>query len=152
MTTEGAKLTAEQLAEVQAIRQSPEGQRVLAETAVTAFEESVVHANQYAHSAGGILSPSYARFTRDFGIEHGLRGQFLSFLGMIEQEHPLRIPFYEQEVPALLYDAGMPLPLIERHYFFGSRHVSERTPLINFLRDIEASPTYDYAGAQPEAP
>jgi hypothetical protein len=152
VTTSGEKLSPEQLSEIETIRKSPEGQRVLAETAIVAFEESIAHANQHISAAGDIISPSYARFSRDFSIEHGTRAHFLSFLGMMGKDHQFKVNFNEQEVPAILYDAGMPLPLIEHHYNFGGRHVEERLPVFQFLRNTEASSTYDYSGPQPEGP
>ncbi len=133
-TTDGKPLTVLQTEEIGAIRQSSQGQRLIAEMGLMAFEESIVHANQHISAGGDIISPTYAEFARDFSIEHGTRAHKLAFLGLLDRSNPVKEAFYEQEVPAVLYDAGMPLPLIERHYFAGAHHVQERTPVIEFLR------------------
>lgn len=137
----GAPLTRPQIEEISSIRNSSQGQRLIAETALAAFEESIVHANQHVTVGGDIISPTYAAFTRDFGAKYGTRPHMLSFLGMLTNQSPVKEAFYEQEVPALLYDAGMPLEVIKRHYFRGASHVAERTPVINYLQTLEDSAT-----------
>lgn len=137
-TTSGKPLTAAQTAEITTIRNSPEGQRLLGEVALFAFEESLVHANQHRTSGGRIMSPTFAEFSRDFSQTHGTRGHMLAFLGMMDRFHPLREALFEQEVPAILYDAGMPLSMIKHHFFFGGRHTVERAPVIKFLEAREA--------------
>lgn len=137
-TTSGAKLSASDMAEINTLRQSPAGQRLIAETAIIAFEESTVHANQ--HMGGGIMSPTFAEFSKQItvGSEYKTRSHLLAFIGMLSRQDQHRAIVFEQEVPALLYDAGMPLSMIKHHYFFGSRHVQERTPIMQFLEQREA--------------
>jgi len=136
----GQTLTSSRGLAINEIRNSPEGQRIIAETALIAFEENIVHANQHLNG-GAIMSPTYAAYTRDFGITHGTRPSLLNFLGMLDKLHETRQPFYEQEVPAMLYDAGMPLEMIQRHYFFGSHHVPIRVPIMNYLQNLDNPPT-----------
>jgi hypothetical protein len=138
--TKGGALSAADIQEADAIRQSEKGQRMLAEMAVIAFEESIVHANQHLGSSGEILAPTFAEYARDFTIAHDNRTklQRKAFLGVLGRNDEGRVNVYEQEVPVLLYDAGMPLSVIEHHYFFGNRHVADRTPVIDYLREREA--------------
>lgn len=138
-TTDGGSLTVAEMAEMHKLRQSEAGQRLIAETAIIAFEESTVHANQ--HSVGGIMSPTYAEFSKEItlGSEYRTRSHLLALLNMLSRQDQNRSFIFEQEVPALLYDAGMPLSMIKHHYFFGSRHVPERTPVMEFLERREAS-------------
>lgn len=138
-STSGVELTPAQVAEIRAVRQSPEGRRLLAETAIFGFEETIVHANQHITQGGRITSPSYAEFARNWGSQSpDLRGHRLSFLGMIDNKHPMRPTIFEQEVPAMLYDAGMPLSVVRHHFFFGGRHVDRRTPVMDFLSNRES--------------
>jgi hypothetical protein len=137
-TTFGAKLSEAEAAQMLSLRQSPAGQRLIAETAIIAFEEATVHANQ--HSNGGIMSPTFALFSKELTLNtsYGTRSHMLAFLGTLSSRDPNRVYVFEQEVPALLYDAGMPLSMIKHHYFFGSRHVPERRPIMDFLDKREA--------------
>ncbi len=137
-TRQGRALTPEESKEMSALRSSPEGQRLLAETALFGFEEAIVHANQHLNMSGHIASPSFAEFARNFGREHGTRGHYLAFLGFLDSLSPHRDVLFEQEVPALAYDAGMPLPLVNHHFFFGARHVDVRKPVMTFLQAKEA--------------
>lgn len=131
----GKPLSAEQTKEIQALRESPGGQRVLAETAIFGFEETIVHANQHITQGGGISSPAFAEFARNIAASNeNLRGHRLSLLGSLTAKHAERPKIMEQEVPALAYDAGMPLSMVRHHFFFGSRHVEQRTPVMNFLK------------------
>jgi hypothetical protein len=131
----GNPLTPEQLKEIEAIRQSPGGQRLLAETALFGFEETIVHANQHITQGGAISSPAFAEFARNVAARSETnRGHRLAFLGMIDSQHAMRPKIMEQEVPALAYDAGMPLSMVRHHFFFGARHVQERTPVMDFLQ------------------
>jgi hypothetical protein len=131
----GNPLTAEQTREIQALRESAGGQRVLAETAIFGFEETIVHANQHITQGGGISSPAFAEFARNIAASNeNLRGHRLSLLGSLTAKHAERPKIMEQEVPALAYDAGMPLSMVRHHFFFGSRHVEQRTPVMNFLK------------------
>lgn len=134
----GVPLTEAQLSEIAAVRKSPEGQRLIAESALIAFEENLVHANQ-VQGSGDIIAPTFAEYMRDRYQDTGFRPFLLKFLGALDRKATQTPFFHEQEVPMMLYDAGMPLPLIERHYFFGGRHVQERTPIIEFLRKKEGS-------------
>lgn len=138
-TSTGKPLTAEQLKAVDEFRKSPEGQRIIAETALIAVEENIIHANQYMTNYGKIISPTHAEFTAEFGEQMGGRSHLKNFHGAMEREGATREAFNEQEVVSLLYDAGMPLKMIEHHFFFGHKHVPERTPVIKFLRNREAA-------------
>lgn len=131
----GKPLTAAQAKEIEIIRQSEPGQRMLAETAIFGFEETIVHANQHLTLGGAITSPAFAEFARNIASKSETsRAHRLSFLGMIDSNHPQRPWIMEQEVPAIAYDAGMPLSMVRHHFFFGSRHIPERTPVMNFLQ------------------
>lgn len=137
VTVSGAKLTIADIAQINSLRNSPAGQRMIAETAIIAFEESTVHANQ--HNAGGIISPTFAQFSKELTLnsDYKTRSHLLAFIGTLSRQDPNRSFVFEQEVPALLYDAGMPLSMIKQHYFFGPRHVQERTPVMKFLEQRE---------------
>lgn len=141
-TTSGAPLTKSQIAEIEAIRKSEVGQRMIGETALFAFEESLVHANQHYTAYGKIMSPTFARYSRDFHIKHDTRPQMLHFAGLTDKMSSMREIFMEQEVPMMLYDAGMPLSMIRHHFFFGNRHMQERTPIMNYLEAREAGKNF----------
>jgi len=137
-STTGAKLTPAEVAEISAIRQSPEGKRLLAETAIFGYEETLVHANQHITQGGRITSPTYAEFAKDFGSRsETLRTHRLHFLGMIDKGHKHREMLFEQEVPMLAYDAGMPLSVVKHHFYFGPRHMQERATVMQFLENRE---------------
>jgi hypothetical protein len=132
-TVSGVQLSAAEASQMNALRQSPAGQRLIAESAIIAFEESTVHANQ--HMSGGIISPTFAEFSKAITLksDYGTRSHMLAFINSLSRQDANRATVFEQEVPALLYDAGMPIPMIKHHYFFGSRHVQERRPIMEFL-------------------
>lgn len=134
----GKDLSPAQVAEIRAVRESPEGKRLMAETAIFGFEETIVHANQHITQNGRISSPTFAEFAADFASQsQTIRGHRLSFLNALDNQHPTRPTIFEQEVPMLAYDAGMPLSVVRHHFFFGDRHVARRTPVMNFLRNRE---------------
>ncbi len=136
----GARLTPAEVSEIRAVRQSPEGQRLLAETAIFGFEETIVHANQHIVQSGKATSPTFAEFAAEWASQSpSLRGHRLSFLGALDNQHPSRHTIFEQEVPMLAYDAGMPLALVRHHFYFGDRHVNIRKPVMDFLRIREQS-------------
>ncbi len=134
----GKDLTPAQVAEIRAIRESPEGQRLMAETSIFGYEETIVHANQHITQGGRITSPTFAEFSADFASQSPtIRGHRLAFLNALDQNHQARPTILEQEVPMLAYDAGMPLSVVRHHFFFGDRHVARRTPVMEFLRNRE---------------
>jgi len=134
----GKDLSPAQVAEIRALRSSPEGQRLMAETAIFGFEETIVHANQHITQGGRISSPTFAEYAAEFASQSpSIRGHRLAFLNALDQKHPARETIFEQEVPVLAYDAGMPLSVVRHHFFFGDRHVARRTPVMEFLRNRE---------------
>lgn len=134
----GKDLSPAQVAEIRALRQSPEGQRLMAETSIFGYEETIVHANQHITQGGRITSPTFAEFAADFASQSpSIRGHRLAFLNALDQNHQARPTILEQEVPVLAYDAGMPLSVVRHHFFFGDRHVARRTPVMEFLRNRE---------------
>lgn len=139
--TNGNALTQAETAEITALRNSPGGQRILAESSVIAFEESIVHANQYGTGNFEILSPTFARFSRDFGTDTGTTAHSAAFRGVLDHDHPSRFAIREQEVPVLAYDAGMPLQAVTDHFFFGGRHVRERAAVMSYLLKREGQTT-----------
>lgn len=121
------------LNEIQLLRQSPQGQRVVEETAIIAFEENVVHANQFARSSYDLLSPSYAKFAAEWADVTKSKPHFDAFRGALMHGDKGRFMVKEQEVPFMAYDAGMPLETVLDHFYFGSRHVDQRTAGIHWL-------------------
>ncbi|MBC7998586.1 MAG: hypothetical protein IAF58_11615 [Leptolyngbya sp.] len=134
-STSGATLTPGQLAEVQAIRASTNGKRILGETAVFAFEETF-HAAQHANGGKPIV-PSAAEDLKIAGILNDNRYFKQAFVGVLDRRLPIRTAFYEREIPAALFDAGMPLSMIKQHYFFGRRHVQERVGIMDYLEKLD---------------
>lgn len=130
----GQDLTVGQLAEIEAIRKSVSGKRILAETALFTFEETF-HAAQHMNG-GKIISPSAAEHLRLPEVRIEERFRKIAFVSSVDSKLPLRSTLYEIEIPAILHDAGMPFSMIKEHYFFGRRHVKERTSVMNYLAKL----------------
>lgn len=115
---------------VEGFRRSPAGQRLQAEHALTLLEERV-HVEQFR--ASGIMSPSFARFATDVAVPK--RGSVL-FEALLEVSAKPRT-LMEAEIPALLYDAGMPLATIRDHFL--ARHPQERERILSYLDTREST-------------
>ncbi|MBC7998961.1 MAG: hypothetical protein IAF58_13510 [Leptolyngbya sp.] len=120
--------------EIEAIRKSVNGKRILAETALFTFEETF-HAAQHMNG-GKIISPSAAEHLRLPEVRIEERFRKIAFVGSVDGKLPLRSTLYEIEIPAILHDAGMPFSMIKEHYFFGRRHVKERNSVMNYLAKL----------------
>lgn len=142
----GKPLTPGQLAEINALRQSTNGKRIVSETAVLAFEETF-HAQQYLNGSK-IISPSLASHMKNSGLELPMekvdtRKLVAAFSSNFSSFSDYRSHLYEVEIPAVLFDAGLPYSMVERHYFFGDRHVKARNSIMKYLRE-RAGGTLEY--------
>jgi hypothetical protein len=135
----GRLLTAEERAEMQTVRESAAAKRIFAEYAMQAFEERLVHLNQF--NEGAILSPTYAKYVERyathsraddlFNVGNQIPNNGLDdVLGTGRSRRTI-----EQEVPMLLYDSGMPLEIISREM---EKNYPYRKEVLDFLRDQEA--------------
>jgi len=112
---------------VHAVMQSDAGRRLQAEHALTLLEERL-HVEQFREP--GILSPTFARFATDVATPRRGSTLFEALLGL-----PKPRTLMEAEIPALLYDGGMPLDLIKHHFL--SRHPQERERIVAYLYQRE---------------
>jgi hypothetical protein len=112
------------------IKESEAGQRMLAEQAVIAMEERLVHLSQFRNqmTEGGLdtLSPTLAQFLFERAdiSPVGLRALVGLPTAFTDQ-------YREMEVAALLYDSGFKLADIQS--MLGNRHGDERKPLYDWL-------------------
>jgi hypothetical protein len=136
------ELTPQEKAEIQMVRDSDAGKKLFAEHAIQAFEERLVHLNQFPERQ--ILSPTYARFVEQHATNSPSDDLFN--LGIGRENKGLddvkgtgrSLRTIEQEVPMLLYDAGMPVEMISQQM---EKNHPYRKEVLDFLREQQAHET-----------
>jgi hypothetical protein len=138
-TVEGKPLTAEQKAQFNEFRNSQQGQRILAEQALTTMEETL-HL-RHIEAGSKVISPSYARFIGetaqpDSSAVKALKGEFAPD----HARHGGRDPnTFEQEAILALHDSDPKrwnAEMLRRH--FGELHAETREPVLRWLEQNEA--------------
>ncbi len=113
------------------IKESEAGQRLIAEQALVAMEERLVHLSQFSNAKTkdhlNVISPTLAQYLSEKADTNpvGLK----ALLGIPTE---LTNHYKEMEVAALLYDSGFGLQDIQS--MLANRHNEEREPLYDWLR------------------
>lgn len=123
---EGDSELVEKVAE---LRTSKAGRKLAATQAVIAIEERLVHVPQQQNTKE-LISPSFAQFSMDEGKPERGNDLFDAYLGISRSFNNM-----EQEVVTSLYDAGMPIAIIEEHW--APNHEKAREPVMKWLKDQE---------------